>query len=109
MNTEHSILKKVTSADYPYGFVSNIATDIAPKGLNEDTIRFIAVKKNEPDWMLAWRLKAYRQCLTMQPPTWDKVHYQPIDYQNIIYYASPQKKSMLNSLIEADHELLATF
>ncbi len=109
MNTERSILKKVTSADYPYGFVSNIATEMAPKGLNEDTIRFITVKKNEPEWMLLWRLKAYRQWLNMQPPTWANVHYPPIDYQNIIYYAAPQKKPMLNSLSEADPELLATF
>lgn len=109
MNTTHSLLEKVTSSDYPYGFVSNIATDIASKGLNEETIRFIAAKKNEPDWMLKWRLKAYQHWLTMKPPAWANVHYPVIDYQNIIYYAAPKQKPMRNSLSEVDPELLATF
>ena len=109
MRQEHQILAEVTSADYKYGFESNIATDMAPKGLNEATIRLIAAKKNEPDWMLAWRLKAYRHWLTMKEPAWANIHYAPIDYQDIIYYAAPKKPPVLNSLDEADPELLATF
>src|SRR6476620_8832941 len=80
---EHQILEEVTTAAYKYGFESNIITDTAPKGLNEAIIHLIARKKNEPDWMLAWRLKAYRHWLTMQAPQWANVHYAPIDYQNI--------------------------
>ena len=109
MSTDHQVLEEVTTADYKYGFASNIATDMAPKGLNEETIRFIAAKKNEPDWMLAWRLQAYKHWLTMPPPTWANVHYPSIDYQDIIYYAAPKQKPVLNSLEEADLELLATF
>ena len=109
MRQEDQILEKVIQPGYKYGFESHIATDMAPKGLSEATIRLIATKKNEPTWMLEWRLKAYRHWLTMQAPTWSNVHYPPIDYQDIIYYAAPQKKSVLNSLDEADPELLATF
>ena len=103
------ILKEVTQTGYKYGFESNIATEIVPKGLNEATIQLISTKKNEPEWMLAWRLKAYRHWLTMQAPKWPNVHYPSIDYQDIIYYAAPQKKPVLNSLDEVDPELLATF
>ena len=103
------ILKEVTQTGYKYGFESNIATEIVPKGLNEATIQLISAKKNEPEWMLAWRLKAYRHWLTMQAPKWPNVHYPSIDYQDIIYYAAPQKKPVLNSLDEVDPELLATF
>jgi Fe-S cluster assembly protein SufB len=109
MRQEHQVLEKIIQTGYKYGFESHIATDMAPKGLSEATIHFIATKKNEPMWMLEWRLKAYRHWLTMQAPTWPNVHYPPIDYQDIIYYAAPQKKSVLNSLDEADPELLATF
>ncbi len=109
MSQEHSILEAVTTADYKYGFESNIATDLAPKGLSEDTIRLIATKKGEPDWMLTWRLDAYKHWLTMQVPQWANVHYPPIDYQSIIYYAAPKKRPTLDSLDEVDPELLATF
>ena len=109
MSTTPPILEEVTTADYKYGFVSDIATDMAPKGLSEATVRLISAKKNEPDWLLAYRLKAYRHWLTMQPPTWPNVHYPPINYQDIIYYAAPKQKPVLNSLEEADPEMLATF
>jgi Fe-S cluster assembly protein SufB len=110
MRQEHPILlEEITKSGYKYGFESNIATDMVPKGLSEDTIRLIASKKLEPAWMLAWRLKAYEHWLTMPTPKWANVHYPPIDYQDIIYYAAPQKKTVLNSLDEVDPELLATF
>lgn len=110
MRQEHPLLlKEITQASYKYGFESNIATDTVPKGLSEATIRLIAAKKLEPTWMLAWRLKAYEHWLTMKAPQWANVHYPPIDYQDIIYYAAPQKKTVLNSLEEVDPELLATF
>jgi Fe-S cluster assembly protein SufB len=103
------ILKEVTQAGYKYGFESNIATEMVPKGLDETTIQLISAKKNEPAWMLAWRIEAYRHWLTMQAPKWPNVHYPSIDYQDIIYYAAPQKKPVLNSIDEVDPELLATF
>lgn len=109
MSTEDQLLEEVTTADYKYGFTTDIDMDMAPKGLGEETVRFIAAKKNEPEWMLAWRLKAYRHWLTMEPPTWPNVNYPAIDFQDIIYYAAPQKKPVLDSLDEVDPELLATF
>ncbi len=109
MSTESQVLEALTTAEYPYGFQSNIATETAPRGLSEDTIRLIAAKKNEPDWLLAWRLQAYHHWRTLPPPQWANVQHPPIDYQDIIYYAAPQQKATLNSLDEADPELLATF
>ena len=109
MSTEKEILEAITTADYPYGFESNIDTEKAPKGLSEDTIRYIAAKKSEPEWMLNWRLEAYRHWLTLEEPQWPNVHYPPIDYQDLIYYAAPKQKAQLNSLDEVDPELLATF
>lgn len=104
-----NILDVVTSSDYAYGFESNIPVDAIPKGLTESTIHLIAEKKNEPDWLLKRRLQAFHHLATLQEPTWAKVSYPPIDYQNIIYYAAPKQKVQLNSLEEADPELLATF
>ena len=95
--------------EYKYGFVSPIDADIAPPGLNEDIIRLISSKKDEPEWMLQWRLKAYRKWLTMVEPTWQNVHYNPIDYDSIIYYAAPKKQKVLGSLDEVDPEVRATF
>lgn len=94
---------------YKYGFVTEIETDTLPKGLNEEIIREISARKNEPDFMLQFRLKAYRRWLEMKEPRWVNVNYPPIDYQNIIYYSAPKKKSTLNDLSEADPELLKTF
>ncbi len=93
---------------YKYGFETNIESERAPKGLSEDTIRFISAKKEEPEWMLEWRLKAYRLWLTMEEPTWAAVDYPKIDYQESYYYSAP-KKSTLKSLDEVDPELLRTY
>jgi Fe-S cluster assembly protein SufB len=102
--------KNLTESDYKYGFVTDIEVDAAAKGLNEETIRFISSKKNEPEWMLHYRLKAFRHWLTLTEPTWANVHYPKIDYQNIVYYSAPKKKaSGPKNLEELDPELLKTF
>jgi Fe-S cluster assembly protein SufB len=93
---------------YKYGFVTDIESDKAPKGLSEDTVRFISAKKNEPEWMLAWRLEAYKRWLTMREPTWARVDYPKIDYQNAYYYSAPKRKA-LASLDEVDPEILRTY
>lgn len=96
--------------EYKYGFSTDIETDAAPKGLNEDIIRLISKKKNEPEWMLEYRLKAYKHWLTMEEPTWAHVHYQKIDFQDIVYYSAPKKKTDTpKSMDEIDPELLKTF
>ena len=88
MSEDLKILDEVTNSEYKYGFVSNIESDNAPKGLDESTVRFISAKKNEPEWLLEWRLKAFRHWLTMVEPTWPKVHYPQIDFHAIIYYSA---------------------
>jgi Fe-S cluster assembly protein SufB len=103
------ILDQVTSSEYKYGFVTDIESEDAPRGLSEDTVRYISAKKNEPEWLLEWRLKAYRHWLTMEEPTWPNVHYPPINYQDIIYYSAPKQKIAPNSLDEIDPELRKTF
>lgn len=102
-------LEQHTKSDYKYGFTSNIETDKLPKGLSEDVVRAISAKKNEPEWLTEWRLKAYRQFLEMTEPKWPNVDYPPVDLQDIIYYAAPKKKKKLDSLDEVDPELLDTF
>ena len=97
------------SQEYKYGFVTDIETDVVAPGLNEDVIRLISKKKNEPEFMLQWRLKAYRHWITMKEPGWANVRINPIDYQGISYYAAPKQKPKLNSLDEVDQELLDTF
>ncbi|MFY7746273.1 MAG: Fe-S cluster assembly protein SufB, partial [Erythrobacter sp.] len=92
-------------ADYEHGWSSDIETEFAPKGLTEDTVRFISAKKNEPEWMLEWRLKAFRLWQTMEEPDWAKVGYPPIDYQDAYYYAAPKKKIELDSLDDLDPEI----
>jgi Fe-S cluster assembly protein SufB len=101
---EHQIAQ-----EYKYGFVTDIETDVVPPGLNEGVIRLISAKKNEPGFMLDWRLKAFRHWITMTEPNWANVRYAPIDYQSISYYAAPKQKPKLNSLDEVDKELLDTF
>ncbi|HEX5508307.1 MAG TPA: Fe-S cluster assembly protein SufB, partial [Pseudolabrys sp.] len=101
-------VRRIDVDQYKYGFETLIESDKAPKGLSEDTIRFISAKKNEPDWMLAWRLEAYRRWLTMREPTWARVNYPKIDYQSYYYYAAPKKKT-LASLDEVDPEILRTY
>ncbi len=105
----NNILDAYTSGEYKYGFHSDIETEYAPVGLNEDTVRYISARKEEPVFMLEYRLKAYRHWLTMKMPTWPHLEIPPIDFQNIIYYAAPKKKKELGSLDEVDPELLATF
>jgi Fe-S cluster assembly protein SufB len=104
-----STIEKTVFSDYKYGFVTNIEADEAPKGLNEDVIRFISARKKEPQWMLDWRLKAYRHWLTMKTPEWANIKYPPIDYQDIIYYSAPKQKVNPKNLGEIDPELLRTF
>jgi Fe-S cluster assembly protein SufB len=109
MKEELNTLEQTVSSDYKYGFVTNIDTDIVPKGIDEIIIRLISAKKNEPEWMLEWRLKAYIQWQKMEEPKWPNVTYPPINYQDIIYYAAPRQKEKLNNLDEIDPELLRTF
>ena len=101
-------VRRIDVDQYKYGFETLIESDKAPLGLSEDTVRFISAKKNEPDWMLAWRLDAYRRWLTMREPNWARVEYPRIDYQGIYYYSAP-KKNPLKSLDEVDPEILKTY
>ena len=94
---------------YKYGFISPIESDLAPKGLREDTVRFISQKKDEPAWMLDWRLEAFRRWQTMEEPKWARVSYPPIDYQSIYYFAAPKSGVSPKSLDEVDPELLRTY
>ncbi len=108
-NKNNNLLDEVTWSDYKYGFYTDIEADQAPKGLNEDTVRFISAKKNEPEFMLEFRLKAFRHWKTLKEPDWAHVDYPPIDYQDIIYFSAPRKKPQYESLDEVDPELLETF
>ena len=113
MTTAPQTIAALANREYPYGFVTEIETDAAPRGLNEDIIRLISAKKREPEWMLAWRLKAYRYWATLEKaqgePKWANIHYGPIDYQGIVYYSAPKSKQALNTLEEVDPELVKTF
>ncbi|MEH2508498.1 MULTISPECIES: Fe-S cluster assembly protein SufB [unclassified Bradyrhizobium] len=102
-------VRRIDVDQYRYGFETLIESDKAPKGLSEDTVRFISAKKNEPAWMLEWRLEAYRRWLTMTEPTWARVNYPKIDYQDIYYYAAPKPKKTLSSIDEIDPEILKTY
>ena len=106
---KNNVIEEVTSGEYKYGFYTDIEMDTAPKGLNEDIIRFISNKKKEPEWMLEIRLKAFRHWLKMKEPTWAHIDYPKIDFQDIIYYAAPKKQQQLESLDEVDPDLLDTF
>jgi Fe-S cluster assembly protein SufB len=109
MTTAQQTIKELTDKEYRYGFVTDIEAETIPRGLSEDVVRLISRKKEEPEWLLAWRLKAYRMWQEMTEPSWPNVTYPPIDYQNVIYYAAPKKKPALNSLDEVDPEILSTF
>jgi Fe-S cluster assembly protein SufB len=102
-------VRRIDVDQYRYGFETAIESEKAPKGLSEDTVRFISAKKNEPAWMLEWRLEAYRRWLTMREPTWARVNYPKIDYQDIYYYAAPKPKKQVGSLDEIDPEILKTY
>jgi Fe-S cluster assembly protein SufB len=109
MATALETVRDFTGGDYKYGFVTEVEEDRAPKGLSEGTVRFIAEKKGEPDWMTEWRLGGYRRWLQMEEPRWQKVHYDPIDYQAISYYAAPRQKEQPKSLDEIDPEIRRTY
>src|SRR4051795_9553348 len=109
MSTSTETIEQLATREYKYGFVTDVESESIPKGLSEDVVRLISQKKNEPDWLLEWRLKAYRLWLTMKEPSWQNVKYDPINYQDIIYYSAPKKKPVLNSLDEVDPEVKRTF
>jgi Fe-S cluster assembly protein SufB len=109
MSKDNQVLEEFTSKEYEHGWNVNLEADEAPKGLSEDTVRFISAKKKEPSWLLEWRLKAYRQWEKMPEPTWPNVHYPKINYQDIIYYSAPKQKKSLSGLDEVDPELIKTF
>src|SRR5690242_5329099 len=102
-------VRRIDVDQYKYGFVTDIESEKAPKGLSEDIVRFISAKKNEPDWMLQWRLDAYRRWLTMREPQWAKIKYGPIDYQNAYYYSAPKAFTAPKSLDDIDPEILKTY
>ncbi|HEY9561670.1 MAG TPA: Fe-S cluster assembly protein SufB [Anseongella sp.] len=109
MSEDLKVLEEITQSEYKYGFHTDIETEYAPAGLNEDIIRFISAKKEEPEFLLEWRLKAFRNWQKMEEPHWPNLTYSAIDYQALSYYAAPKKKPQLNSMDEVDPELRATF
>ena len=109
MSTGTDTIEQLARQEYRYGFTSDVEADLAPRGLNEDIIRLISHKKNEPGWMLDWRLKAYHAWLTLTDPDWANVRHAPIDFQDIIYYAAPKRRPALASLEEVDPEVRRTF
>jgi Fe-S cluster assembly protein SufB len=109
MTTANETIEQLATGEYKYGFETQVESDAIPKGLNEDVVRLISSKKNEPEWLLEWRLKAYRLWLTMKEPTWHNVRYPPIDYQEIVYYSAPKQRPKLNSLDDVDPEVRRTF
>ncbi|HZA49428.1 MAG TPA: Fe-S cluster assembly protein SufB, partial [Myxococcaceae bacterium] len=108
MTPRDTTLSNLVKTTYPHGFVTDIDADVAPRGLNEDIVRFISARKEEPEWLLDFRLKAFRHWLTMKEPHWPNVRYGPIDYQDIIYYSAPKRRSK-ESLEEVDPEILRTY
>ncbi len=109
MATALETVQDYAAQAYKYGFSTAIESDLAPKGLNEDIVRLISAKKNDPEWLTEWRLEAFRRWLTMEEPTWQKVHYPPIDYQDVHYYAAPKIKEGPKSLDEVDPDIRATY
>src|SRR5438552_15373199 len=109
MTTATDTIQELANREYKYGFVTDVESDTVPPGLNEDVVRLISAKKNEPAWLLEWRLKAYRHWLTMKEPKWAHVHYPPVNFQGIAYYSAPRPKKQLNSLDEVDPELRKAF
>src|ERR671923_1795865 len=113
MSTNINTIRDLAEREYKWGFVTEIEEERVPKGLNEDIIRLISTKKNEPEFMLEWRLKAYRHWASLEKaqaePKWANVKYGPIDYQDIVYYSAPKQKPGLKSLEEIDPEILRTY
>jgi Fe-S cluster assembly protein SufB len=109
MSTSTEIVQELAGRAYKYGFVTDVEQEVVPRGLSEDVVRLISAKKDEPAWLLDWRLKAYRTWRTMKEPTWGNIRYGPIDYQNMFYYAAPKRAPALQSLDEVDPEIRRTF
>src|ERR1700749_5113853 len=109
MAEKYEILEEFTQSEYKYGFTSDIDTEFAPKGLNEDIVRFISKKKNEPEWLVEYRPKAFRHWLTLEEPEVAHLSYKKPDFQDIIYSSAPRQQKKLDSLDEVDPELLKTF
>ena len=109
MTSSNALLEEYAQREYQHGFVTDIESETIPAGLNEAVVRLISKKKNEPEWLLDWRLKAFRNWLTLEEPNWQNVKYPPIDYQASVYYSAPKQKPSLNSLDEVDPVLLATY
>ena len=109
MSTATETIEELANREYKHGFVTDVEQELIPRGLSEDVVRLISSKKNEPQWLLDWRLQAYRTWLTMKEPTWANVKFNPIDYQDMIYYAAPKPKKVLSSMDEVDPEIRATF
>ena len=109
MVKDNQVLEEITSKEYEHGWTVDLEADEAPKGLNEDIVRFISKKKLEPEWLLEWRLKAFRNWQKMVEPKWPNVKYPEINYQDIIYYSAPKQKVGPNNLSEVDPELIKTF
>ena len=113
MTTTNQVVRDVAKQEYKYGFVTDVEQESAPPGLNEDTIRFISAKKNEPEWMLEWRMKAYNHFLSLlgdeRVPGWANISHPPVKFQDIIYYSAPKAKNELASLDEVDPEILSTY
>jgi len=107
--TETELAEELKSKKYEFGFVSNFESDKAPKGLNEDIIRLISAKKNEPEWLLDYRLKAFKVWQEMKEPKWAHIHHPPVDFQDLYYYSAPKPKKQLNSLDEVDPELKSMY
>ena len=109
MPTSQDTVEQLANTEYKYGFVTDVEEDRIPPGLSEDVIRTISSRKNEPEWLLEWRLDAYRVWKDMVEPAWHNVEVSPVDYQDIVYYSAPKKKPKLNSMDEVDPEVRATF
>src|SRR3970282_2641450 len=109
MSTSTETIEQLATREYKYGFITDVEAETIPKGLSEDVVRQISAKKQEPEWLVEWLLKAYRLWLTMKEPNWHNVKYDPINYQDIVYYSAPKKKKVLNSLDEVDPEVKRTF
>jgi Fe-S cluster assembly protein SufB len=109
MSTATETIEQLANREYKHGFITDVEQEMIPRGLSEDVVRLISAKKNEPQWLLDWRLQAYRVWLTMKEPTWGNIKFGPIDYNNIIYYAAPMPKKQLSSMDEVDPEIRATF
>src|SRR5580693_7892002 len=109
MQTSTQTIEQLARQDYKFGFVTDVEQESLPPGLDEQVVRAISQKKEEPEWMLEWRLRAYRHWLTMTEPTWANIHYPPIDYQSIVYYAAPRSNANPKSLDEVDPEILKTY